>query len=541
MSFDAASARALTSRLVACASVSPDVEGETRCARLLADSLDPRIERGEWRTQDGRPVVWAYVPGQVASATVLLGHYDTVGFSEYSLLDAAAGDRLALDTGALRDRFVGCLNDGRIALPPEVAADVHEEQRHPGTWMFGRGALDMKSALAVAITHVNAVAARPTPPAAGLLLVMTPDEEHESAGMVVALLGLRRMREERGLHLTGILNLDYVPERAAYLGAMGKIEIGAYVLGRPAHAAAPFAGVDAARLAAAIAARASGSRALVDEWEGRRGPPAVILRLRDLKPEYNVQTAREAWVEFNLLTFRRPLEDTVRILVREASAAAQEVHREQLAMQRHVEPYEPARPDGIQLGPDVLTWPELRERAGLAPGEDPLAGVPGGPPADAREATIARLRAACARARIHGPAVVVHLLPPYYPHLAPGDGPLTRAAVEVLAGEPGFPLRPFYPLITDACYAAWRGEPVSSVARHMPAFGREYTLPDAEARALDLDVVSLGPWGHDAHGLYERVHGEFAFERLPKLLERLLERTGDHARAGGPAANEEER
>jgi len=30
--------------------------------------------------------------------------------------------------------------------------------------------------------------------------------------------------------------------------------------------------------------------------------------------------------------------------------------------------------------------------------------------------------------------------------------------------------------------------------------------------------VTLGPWGRDAHGLFERVHAPYAFEKLPRLI-----------------------
>ena len=33
-----------------------------------------------------------------------------------------------------------------------------------------------------------------------------------------------------------------------------------------------------------------------------------------------------------------------------------------------------------------------------------------------------------------------------------------------------------------------------------------------------MDLVTLGPWGRDAHGLFERVNALYAFERLPRLI-----------------------
>jgi arginine utilization protein RocB len=109
---------------------------------------------------------------------------------------------------------------------------------------------------------------------------------------------------------------------------------------------------------------------------------------------------------------------------------------------------------------------------------------------------------------------------------------LVRATRAELAGERDVPIRAYYPLVSDACYAAWRSEPLAEIARHMPSLGREYALPYNDASALDLDVVNLGPWGHDLHGLLERAHAGWTFERLPQLVWKILERVSEDAARG---------
>ena len=517
----------LTERLVACSSVSPDLEGEARVAREIAENLPPRIEHGEWPAADGRPVLWAFVPGRKPDTVVLLGHSDTVGVGEFAALGAADGERLAFDCEGLRDRLIREANQNPTVFSSEALADIEREERKPGTWLFGRGALDMKSALAVAIGVMTVMATRRPRPACGVLLVVTPDEEHESLGMMTALRALREMRDARGLLYAGVLNLDYTPEPAAYLGAMGKIEAGVYVLGRAAHAALPFDGVDAAHIAAAVAARVAGSREMVDVFAERRGMPAVILRLRDLKTEYNVQTALEAWVEFNVLTIQRPLEDTFAALRLVVGQALQEVLRKRIELATWIDPLAPERPVEPDVQSAVLTYSDLLDRAEV--GVEFLPEAARGPGVDARAATLEHLRALCRLAGVAGPAIVLHLLPPFYPHAAPGSGLLSRATMAALVGERGLAVRPFYPLISDGCYASWRGEPPERIARYMPALGREYTLPHADAAALDLDLVRLGPWGHDAHGLCERVNMAYAFERLPLLILKLLDQVSELA------------
>jgi arginine utilization protein RocB len=419
---DPAHVRAIAERLVACRSASPDVVAETRCARLLAEFLLD-VPHGEWPTPDGRPVVWAHRPGRSRRSVVVLGHYDTVGVAEFESLGAP--EDLAFDCAALRRRLIERAAEASDAFGPSALADLNLETRHAGTWMFGRGALDMKSGLAAGVAVLQALARAPAPPECGMLFVATPDEENDSAGMIAALRELRRVQDREEIQPVGVLNLDYSNEPAAYLGVMGKLEAACYVIGRPTHVSRPFDGLDAAQLAAAITARVTQSRDLVDAHDGHRGMPPVALRLRDLKPAYNVQTALEAWAEFNLLTFTRSVHDTLLILKAEVARALQALLKGRSELEAWIEPesFEP----GLDVNPTtcVMTYPELVERAGGPIADDPLpSGMTG---LDARAATLERLRELARRARLTGPAVIV-LLVPLLSSRAPGEGALSRAA-----------------------------------------------------------------------------------------------------------------
>jgi arginine utilization protein RocB len=135
----------------------------------------------------------------------------------------------------------------------------------------------------------------------------------------------------------------------------------------------------------------------------------------------------------------------------------------------------------------------------------------------ARAATLADVRAAVARSAVRGPAVVLFLFPPFYPASAPREGKLARA-VRAVFERASLPVLGPYPYISDASYVAWPCEPAEDLRQLLPELGRSYHVPEAAARALDLDVVNVGPWGRGAHGLYERVHARYAFETLPGLL-----------------------
>ena len=368
----AARVRDLTERLVAVPSVSPDLLAETAFAAVLREALPAGLEQGEWYAPDGRPIVWARLRGRGAGAgprrtLVLLTHGDTVGVSEYATLGGRLGERIAFDPVALRELFV---QYSSISLPPgahAVLEDLAEEQAKPGTWMFGRGVLGTKSGIAVALVALEALAAEPAL-AGDVLFLCCPDQEHASAGMLAAVPELARLKEEEGLAFAGGLNLDAAPEPAAYAGVMGKALAGLYVLGRPAHAGAPFEGVDASQLAASIVARATSSREMVDRSGHQAGTPPVALRMRDLKPGRGLQTAAEAEVELKLATITRPLAETLDELRRVAQGALGDLMRSMRELASWVQPDRAAHALEPDLDHQVLLWPDLLQRAG-EPGE----------------------------------------------------------------------------------------------------------------------------------------------------------------------------
>jgi len=514
---DPARVHAIAQALIAIPSVSPDPIGERACAERLATELPAGAMSGRWLTADGRPVVWSLVHGRSPRTVMLLGHYDTVGVAEYAAFGAPEAEALAFRPEALRRVLLEARGGPTSEAALRAEADLEDERRTPGTWMFGRGALDMKSGLAAGLAAFSSLASRADDLPGSVLLVACPDEEHESSGMRTAVPEIVRLRGAHELEFLGGLNLDFSSEPAAYAGVVGKRLIGLWVLGEPTHVSESFRAADASQLAAAIVTRVTIGTDLIERWGDLAGHPPVVLRLRDLKEGYNVQTAREAVVELNLMTLARPLEPTLETVRGAVHAALADFERARRAR---------GTPSvGMQSNASlaVLLYPELLERAGFSPNEDPLAGDRESH-RDARAATLERVRRLARAARLHGPAVVITLLPPFYPHAAPGEGPLCVAARRTLARE-GLPVLPFYPHISDASYLAWRDEPESIVARAMPALGREYELPVGAAASLDLDVVNLGPWGRDAHGAFERVNVPYAFERLPRLIVEVVRAT----------------
>src|SRR5258706_6973807 len=317
-SFDPSRVRALAEGLIAVRSVSRDPVGETRCGQVLRDALPAGLEQGVWRLRDRREVVWARLRAGGAGgrrARLVLGHHDTVGVGEYERLGAPEGEAIAFQPHRLHEMLE---QRGGVAggISPESLPLLRADLRAGDDWVFGRGALDMKGGLAAAVAALGLLAESGETLGGDVLFVSCPDEEHESAGMLAAVGEIARLRNAEGLELQGALNLDYGEGAIGYTGVMGKRLAGIYVLGSPTHAATPFEGADAAQIAAAIAHRATTSPSLTERWNERLAPPPVVLRLRGLKSGYDVQTAAEAVVELNLLSYGRGIGETMQALKR---------------------------------------------------------------------------------------------------------------------------------------------------------------------------------------------------------------------------------
>jgi len=166
----------------------------------------------------GRHNAYAFVQGRSRRTVVLFGHVDTVGTSDYGPLEP-----WALDPDALAARL-----DALGRLVPELASDL---AAHPGDWMLGRGAADMKSGVAatIAVMRRLALQAREGDLALSVMLLATVDEESESAGALQSVRLLCALRERYGLEYVGAIDTDYTaarypgdPHRYLYTGTVGK-------------------------------------------------------------------------------------------------------------------------------------------------------------------------------------------------------------------------------------------------------------------------------------------------------------------------------
>lgn len=543
-------------------SVSPDVEAENACAEKIAEALAGERESLRpmfWSAEDGRKNVACLLksrhPQNTGKTVVLMSHFDTVGVDDF----ARFGDsNLAFQPDELVKVMQTTLEQKDSLTESEQSA---LEALRSGEWMFGRGSVDMKSGVAVNIALMREFARRQAGKenrlidelAGNLLFLSCPDEETESVGILSAVPELLKLREKENLTYLGAINTDYTAPRDSnrdarfvYSGTVGKLLPSFYILGVRTHVGEIFRGVDASHIAAELVSRINLNPDWIDSWRDEEtaevAPPPIALQMRDLKPSYNVETAGEAFVYINWLTLTMTPDEAMLKMKETAHAALEAVRARREESFRHFESLGGQAQTPPVWTPSVLEYEsllalakkqwEIKKRQTTFSdwletkvGEFKLTAEDGRQLSRMIVAELANL------AQINGPVVVVFYSPPYYPSVPPQENEGARAVDAALAGQADRRIqrRGFYPYISDLSYLTLESRAqIESLSKNMPLFNLKdstgklaYALDEKkleEIRALNCPVINIGPFGSDAHGLYERVHMPYSFEVVPQVI-----------------------
>jgi arginine utilization protein RocB len=539
--------RCYTERLVSIRGVSPGVDENHVAQAVLAllhednlgsaytaSGLDP-LENDPY----GRHNAYAFLRGSSPATVVLLGHFDTVDTQDYGELEqwALTPHELATRSGLL--------------LP--------EGERHLDTndWMFGRGAADMKSGVAINIALIRHIAqtARTTPFPLSLVMLATPDEENESAGALQAVRFLSRLRAQYNLHYLGVLNTDYVtslypddPHRYIYSGSIGKLLPGFLCIGRESHAGLPFRGLDANLLSAELIRDLSMNDALCDSVPGQVAAPPVTLHATDLKAHYDVQLPFAAYFYINVFTLTTtPQQLLERLRERAQAVLTQLLLRIDETEQRWLRAsnVQGAHEQLQQRSGVVLTYAELYAETVQRLDKGHVDAIlkqewqRWSMTEDSRERCLHLVHRLWTLSNRRGPAIVIYYSPPYYPAVPPVHGPLQDAVQAVIAAHPEaqLELRPYFPYLSDMSYLYLEpGLDLSVVQANMPVCPSSdqeplpgaYHLPLAEMQQLQLPVINWGPFGRGAHQRDEAVLMPYTFAELPQLLYEALLHLASH-------------
>ncbi len=480
----------------------------------------------------GRYAVVALFRGEASDSkdtVVTLGHYDTVGTSDYGNLEAYASDP---------EELTRRLNDA--VLSDEAARDLAS-----GDYLFGRGLFDMKTGDAILMAIMEQLSRDPATFSGNLIFTAVCDEEANSKGMLAAIPELIRLKRTHGLQYLALLDTDYMTaeypgdeNKYVYIGTVGKIMPSFYVVGKETHVGEAFKGLDANQLASRIVDLVNLNPAYSDVVEGEVAMPPVTLKLRDLKTEYSVQTAQTANVYFNYATHSSSPSE---VLEKMKGAALEAFAGVLDTLNNHYRTYCELTAYPFQPMPflaRVMTYRDLldaviRERS--AKGEDFSAALEeitrtfhSDSSLDDREKSLKLVEFVHDAWSDRDPVVIVYITPPYYPHIyvtdedARGKRLLDTVGSVVSKTKTDYPLifKKFFPFISDLSYGGAPKDPavIEDLKGNMPGFGITYDLPLEAMQELDLPVLDIGPFGKDAHKFTERIETNYSFEVAPALV-----------------------
>ncbi len=478
----------------------------------------------------GREVVTALVKGSGTSnkTIVMIGHSDVVDAQDYG-----KNKDVAFNPQKLMERI------NPESLNPDARKDFES-----GEWIFGRGVMDMRNGVAVAMAMLEAASRNPSKVDGNLLFVGVPDEENNSLGMISATKNLVELAETHDLDYIVCIdgepqfpNYPGDPKKYVYQGTLGKFVLMAYAVGKETHGGDSLTGLNANLIISELTRRIELNMDLSDIFEDIVVPPPTSLKQTDTKEHYNVKTPESAYAYYNFLTADQSPKfffDQVQDLAMEAMNDSLEIQRSQT--QRY---FEMTGNQGsfYDWNPTVLSYSELlygaSEEGGQAFEEHMTAcreEWKKQPEMDQRILALKMVQ------EVHGfypdqnPKIVLLYVPPYYPHIKPSKAtPKKALASEVVEKVAAYAksefnedvgVEKFFSGLCDLSFMCLQNaeDVISNIQPNMPNWGFSYGLPVETIKKLDLPVMNIGGYGKDAHKNTERLHEDYSFRIYPELL-----------------------
>lgn len=477
-----------------------------------------------------RYIVIAHVKGTKGNsnkALILMGHLDTVGVDDFGSLKEYAFDP---------DRLPEFLKEKKLDV--EVLEDIDS-----GEYMFGRGALDMKSGVAGQMYLTKYFSENPEKLDGHLITLAACDEEDNSHGVLTALKVFRQMKEE-GLEFIGCINADYSTpyhkedeNRYIYFGTIGKLLPSFYVTGEEAHVGQAFSSLDPNLLVAELTRLISYNPELCDESQGEVTIPPVSLKQSDFKDKYTVQTALAAYSYYNFFTYSMTPLDVMNKIKAKGEEAFDNViqylnnsYKEFCKRAGHIYKELPWQKR-------VYTWDEFYNELHTIHGDRFKVYMDSfgrelnqeNPAMDLREFSVRMVEEAWKWSIDKSPAIIIYFSSTYNARIemtgsTERERKLMDSVNKSIASVQEYSDKPiitkmFYPYISDSSFMSMSDSPedLLYLEKNMPAWGPKYVHNVEDVMAIDVPVVNIGTYGKDGHKMAERVHMKYTFETVPNI------------------------
>lgn len=478
----------------------------------------------------GRVNVFAILKGEKAASAktiILHGHMDTVGVEDFGSLQ-----EYAFDSKSLSEKLK------QLDLPEEV-----EEDLNSGDWLFGRGVADMKSGVAVHLAVLKELSDYVENFSGNILFMSNPVEENQHTGVIEALGTLSYLKEKYKLKYELAINNDYIcplypgdNNRYVYTGAAGKVLPSFYIVGKETHVGQCFEGLNPNQIASELIKNIDLNTELCDAYKNEYTLPPSVLKYKDLKKSYNVQTPFAAFTYFNYFVHDASITDIINKLKIIAEKSFNNVINDVNDNYKKFCKMTNQKYETLPWKADVITYSELYKKVKDKYGEklddeiNKLSKVLLENGMDLREICLNIVDKLWKMSEEKKPGIVLFFAPPYCPHntLKSEDqfensiiGKIKNCIDETeKETNEHFEILQFFPSLSDSSYLKI-GDDLNSIKnlRHnLPNWEGIYNVPLEEIKKLNIPAVNYGCYGKDAHKWTERVYRPYSFNTLPKLI-----------------------
>ena len=382
-----------------------------------------------------------------------------------------------------------------------------------------------------------------------LVLAIVCDEEADSQGMISLAKPLEELVQREALDMVGGINTDVVSQRDGnaphkrhiYLGSMGKIVPGVFVVGKGSHVGESLQGFDANQLLSRITWLIDDNMDLSDSHGGEYTHPPVSLKQTDLKTEYNGQVPFEGYAYYNFLNYKRgPNQVLNQVKTLTLQAFKDCIQRLEKQTHRFFQANNQS-PISTKISPRVMTFAELcdyiKTHQGALGLNHCLSNIPA-PKKDIepREHSLKIVQEVWKYSGLSGPAAVVFIMPPYYPANDPEfDHPKFQhfnrqcqkslAKIKDRTREYEICLDSFFPYLSDASFCAYTEGPENRTAleSNMPCWNGGWGIDLDRVQKLNIPILDMGVHGKDFHKRFERVHLPYSMGLLPSMIQEVTQ------------------
>lgn len=467
--------------------------------------------------------------GDSNKTIVLMGHTDTVGVDDYGTIK-----EYAFNPKELPEKLK------TLNIDEDTLKDIES-----GEYMFGRGALDMKSGIAGHMAIIKYFTENPELLKGNIVAIAACDEEDSSRGIISSLEILADWKEKYDLDYISAINADYSTpyyhgdeNRYLYLGTIGKILPTFYITGKETHVGQAFGGLDPNLIAAELTRNISLNTELCDTSNGETTVPPISLKQEDLKPVYTVQTALAAHCYYNFFTHGMTPGDVMEKLKTVAEKSCRNVVEHLNTEYRKWCDITGYTYRDFPYIPRVYTWDEFTTEKTKEYGEEFSSHISEYINKLMKESSEMDLRnfsrsvveeAVSKFDSDHNPIVILYNSSVYSQNIEIlGENENERRLIDSLNNardivqetcKENIVVKYFYPYISDSSfvYTPENDEDLKGLIYNTPAWGTKYHHPVEELKKISMPVVNIGTYGKDGHKFTERVHKDFTFQKIPNI------------------------